>query len=153
MVQSSTSRKDPYPEFKFYFGVEISGVLVAMFTECSGLESEREYETFYEGGANDHPNYRLKYVKYSPLTLKRGIAWDTALWDWYHTGHADGTADRRNITILAFDVAGTKKKSWDVYNAFPTKWTGPNFRSAGTDMAVESIQLAYERFEEHKSGS
>jgi phage tail-like protein len=40
---------DPVPAYMF--GVEIEGQSVGVFTECSGIEMEREVEEYREGGA------------------------------------------------------------------------------------------------------
>ena len=47
-------RVDPYMGFRFL--VEIQGLIVAGFTEVTGLQAETEFEEIKEGGVNDHIN-------------------------------------------------------------------------------------------------
>ena len=67
MAETAT-REDPALSYKFY--IEIQGLYVAEFTECGGLEMEREVEPYAEGGVNDFVHQLPGRVKYSDITLK-----------------------------------------------------------------------------------
>jgi phage tail-like protein len=65
------------------------------FSECSGLNTEMELETYQEGGRNAGPHKLFKYAKYPNLVFKRGVTFNTNLADWYdsvvnHTGSSPG---------------------------------------------------------------
>ena len=76
------------------FRVELDGITVAAFSECSGLASEIdviEYRSGSEGGSiRKLPGLR----KFANIVLKRGITTDRQLWDWYKTV-LDGAVKRK----------------------------------------------------------
>ncbi len=39
-----------------------------------------------------------------------------------------------------------KMKTWDLVNAYPTKWTGPTFNSGNNDITVETLELVHHGF-------
>ncbi len=55
----------------------------------------------------------------------------------------DGKVERRNISIILYNSDLTKKKWWDLENAFPVKWTGPSFASDKADVTVESMEIVH----------
>jgi phage tail-like protein len=91
-------RFDPAPAHIFY--VEISGVVVALFTECSGLSLQREVLPRREGGRNDITHYLPGPVTQEKLTLKRGLSISQELWDWFNEGVNNFAVDRKNISII-----------------------------------------------------
>lgn len=131
------------PVSSFSFGIEIEGVLSGWFSECSGLSMEREVEEYKEGGVNDG-NYKLPgRVKYSNLTLKRGIA-ESELWDWFQSGLYDGKVKRVNLSILLFDFNRKQMRRWNLRDVFPVKWNGPDFKVDGNQVALETVELAHQ---------
>jgi len=80
---------EPAPSYKFY--VEILGVIVGSFTECSGLGGEREIFKYREGGTNDFEWILPGQVTWPNVTLKRGITYSHELWRWFHHGVIDAT--------------------------------------------------------------
>ena len=136
-----TPRKDTAPVFKFH--VEIEGIVVGMFRDCTGLTITREVEKIYEGGRNDYVHILPGRVTYSNLVLKRGISDDRSLWDWYCTGLYNGLITRKNVTIILYNVLGEVVRRWNVVGAFPVKWEGPALNAASNEAAIESLELAH----------
>jgi len=130
------------PVVKFRFSVKIKDAVVGWFTDCSGLTVERETVQHPEGGINDYVHQLPGRVKQSRVTLKRGLA-DNALWDWFEKGLYDGKVERNNITIILYNSDLSKKKQWDLENAYPVKWTGPDFQSDSNQAAVESLEIVH----------
>jgi phage tail-like protein len=137
-------RVDPIVGFRF--GVEIKGVVQGWFTECSGLSIEREVYPHQEGGTNDY-EYKLPgRVKYSNITLKRGIA-DSELWDWFQKGLYDGKVERRDVSIILYSGDRKKAKRWNLTNTYPIKWTGPDFKTEGNQVAIEALEIVHHGLE------
>jgi phage tail-like protein len=130
------------PVVKFRFSVKIKDAVVGWFTDCSGLTVERETLPQSEGGINDYVHQLPGRVKQSRVTLKRGLA-DNALWDWFEKGLYDGKVERNNITIILYNSDRTKKKQWDLENAYPVKWTGPDFQSDSNQATIESLEIVH----------
>ncbi len=131
-----------YPYLNFKFHVEIEGLIVAGFSEASGLQVETESEDYQEGGVNDHVHKLPKISKQSNISLKRGITDSDVLWNW-HQDVVNGKIKRKNGRIILFDFQGNEKWRWTFEEAFPVRWSGPDFRADGSVVAVESLELVH----------
>jgi phage tail-like protein len=59
----------------------------------------------------------------------------------------NGNIQRKNGSVVICDRAGKEVVRWNFTNAWPCKWTGPQLTSEGNDIAIESLELAYETLE------
>jgi phage tail-like protein len=147
-------RPDPYPAFNFY--IEIEGLLVGGFSECSGLQVETEVEEYAEGGLNEYSHHFRGRTTYPPLVLKHGLTMFDDLW-WWQQDVTDGKVRRRNGTIYLLSPLPAKVPLptalastpvpvtwWNFKNAFPVKWTGPEFKADASGVAFESVELVHE---------
>jgi phage tail-like protein len=80
---------------------------------------------------------------YSNITLKWGIVDDTELWEWRQAA-MEGNVERRNGSIVLLNDVGEEKGRWNFREGWPTKWTGASFNATGTDVAVETLEIAHE---------
>jgi phage tail-like protein len=55
-----------------------------------------------------------------------------------------GKVTRKTVTIIAIDEAGGDVATWQVIEAWPTKYTAPNFNATANEVAVDSLELAHE---------
>jgi phage tail-like protein len=132
----------------FQFSVEIEGVSQARFQEVGGVDATTDVVEYREGGDMLGNRKLPGQTKHSNLSLKRGYTDDDTLWRWYEdvmTGRTEKI--RKNISVVQLDMAGQEKFRWNLYRAFPVKYTGPSFNAKGNDLAIESLELAYERIE------
>jgi phage tail-like protein len=134
-------RKDPYSAYHFL--VEIDGITLAGFRECSGLDSTQDAIDYREGNEGLTSRKLPGLVKYSDIILKRGITDDAQLWEWRKKA-IDGKVERKNGSIVLLDQTGAEKKRWNFINAWPTKWTGPALNAASNEMAIETLEFAHE---------
>lgn len=134
-------RKDPFRAYNFL--VEIDGIARASFKECSGLDSTQDPIEYREGGEPLHSRKLPGLVKYSNITLKRGITDDADLWAWRKTA-MEGKVERKNGSIIMLDDTGAEKLRWNFVAGWPTKWTGPTFNASGNEVAIESLEIAHE---------
>jgi phage tail-like protein len=132
----------PYPYTSFRFHVEISGIVVAQVSEVSGLQIETETEAIEEGGENTFVYQLPKRTKFPRIILKRGITDLDEMWKW-HQEVVSGKFQRKNGSIVLMDVAGNEKLRWNFSQAFPVKWSGPDFKAESNTVAFESIELAH----------
>ena len=135
----------------------VSQMLFGAFSECSGLNSNLEVETYQEGGNNASPLKFPKWGKFDNLVLKRGVTPRTSLWDW-HEQVVAGTEPvlRKSGLIIMFDRGGIGDQAetagmtriplgaWYIDNAFPEKVTGPTLDGKSNTIAVESVELAHD---------
>lgn len=134
------TRKDPYASFRFL--VEITGLIAGGFAEVSGLQAETETEEYREGGVNDYIHKLPKVTKHPPLVLKRGLTDSDALWKW-HQEVVAGTIKRKSGCVIMFDEAGNEKWRWTFRDAYPVKWSGPEFKGDSSTLAVETLELVH----------
>ena len=139
----ASSRRDPLSAFNVR--VEIDGIAVAAFTECSGLASETDVITYREG--TDHRVRKLPgLTKYSNVTLKRGLTLDRSLWDW-RRAVANGQVERRNVSIILLDDSRQDVARWNIHEAWPAKWEGPTLKAGASEVAIETLELVHEGLE------
>ena len=132
---------DPFLSSRFW--VEINSVTQGYFTECSGLKAEVEITPLKEGGTVAITHYMMGPTKWGNIVLKRGWVDSNYLWDWF-CKIASGKLDKRPVSIIQFENKGTSASNgyyrWNLTNAFPVKWSGPDWRVDGGGVAVETIQ-------------
>ena len=135
---------DPYQVFNFL--IEIEGLVIGGFSECSGLEVETELFEYREGGLNEYMHNFLGPTKYTPLVLKHGLTSIDGLWNWHQQIVNQGVnqvVKRRNGTIYLLDQQRNQAKVWNFKQAFPYKWTGPELRADSSEVAFESVELVH----------
>jgi phage tail-like protein len=128
-----------------WFELEIQGKPIGYFTEITGLTAEVETLTYSEGGMNEFQHKLPTRVKYPNLVLKRGMTTKADLQKWFQKSHTQ--AERTGIRLSMLDEAGNRIRTWSFVNAFPVKWTGPNFNAAQSSLAVEQIEITHEGIE------
>ena len=145
----TTERTDPFSRFNFL--LEIAGItqdsIVAGFSEVSGLANEPEVIEYREG--NERMNSPRKIpglTRYSNIVLKRGLTTDNSLWNW-RKNLIDGLVDRRSGSIILLDPSRKEVLRWNFYNAWPCKWEGPVLKAKSGEVAIETLEIAYEGFE------
>lgn len=138
-------RKDPYRNYNFV--VEIDGIKQAGFSDCTGFGASTDPIEYSEGGKNTTTLKFPGQTKYPNIVLKRGLTDSRDLYDWYND-ITKGKVRRAHGSIVVYDVDGvTEKVRWNFFNAWPTKWDGPDFSAKGNDIAIETLELAHERIE------
>jgi phage tail-like protein len=146
-LAESGSRKDPIPSFRFT--VSFEDLPPSGFSDCTGLTNETEVQDFREGGLNTHTWKFATRTKQSNLTLKRGIV-NKLLWDWYQD-MVNGKMKFRNATIIVHDPSGSEDVlEFQIKQAFPIKWVGPDLSASQNNLAVESVEFAHQGLERLK---
>jgi phage tail-like protein len=106
-------RRDPYAAFTYL--ISLGTTVIGGFSEVIGLDSG------------------------TSITLKRGAS-GPGLTEWLKAAR-DGGADPRRITITQVDAARRPARMWSLRGALPKKYVGPTLNAAGSDVAMEEIQL------------
>jgi phage tail-like protein len=133
-----------WPLPKFYFSVTgMPGNPV--FQEVSGLETEVQVIEYRAGNSGIFAPIKMPgLAKVGNITMKKGIfVTDQLLWTWFKSITMN-TIARSTIVINLLDQTGTAQYKWQLNNAFPVKLTGTDMKSDGNEVAVESIEVAYE---------
>jgi phage tail-like protein len=141
---ATAQRVDPYSNFRFK--VVLDKIIQAGFAECSGFGSNIEVIEYREGGESATVRKLPGKASYPDITLKWGLADSTELYEW-HRSALDGNVQRKNGSIVLFDDRGEEKVRWNFFNAWPSKYDGPDFNAKGTDIAIDTLTLSCERVE------
>jgi len=115
----------------------------AGFSECRGLEGTLETQDWSEGGRNDAVLRFPTRMTWSNLTLQRGSGLSSDMWDWYFS-YAQGRGKRRNGLIMLVDDDREPVVVWGFKRGLPVKWTGPTLSGSGSEVAIESLEIAHE---------
>jgi phage tail-like protein len=138
-------RNDPYMGFNFL--VEIEGMIVGGFSEVTGLAVETEVEEYREGGLNAYVHKLAGPTRYSAnLVLKRGLTDIETLWSW-HQDVVKGKVKRKNGSIYLLDARRLPAMWWNFADAYPVKWSGPDFRAEQGAVATETVELVHRGIE------
>lgn len=136
-------RKDPYLSNRFQIVLELDGVVEAGFQECSGLVVETEVEERKEGGLNSSVHRFPRGVKFSNLVLKRGLTDSDKLWQWHQEIVGGNVKLAKNLSVVLLDSTGQEKWRWNIDRAFPSKWSGPEFKADGGAVAIEALEIVH----------
>jgi phage tail-like protein len=127
----------------FQFLVEIDGVANARFQEVGGLDATIDVTEYREGGDLLGSRKFPGQTKHSNLSLKRGYTDDATLYTWFEdvmTGRTETI--RRNISVVQIDMAGQEVFRWNLFQAFPVKYTAPAYTAKGNDLSIETLEVA-----------
>ncbi len=113
------------------------------FSEVSGFDASIDVIEYREGDKVQTPMKIPGLKKYGNITLKQGVADKDALYKWMATGF-EKDVNRQTVTITLLDINGEPAASWQVINAWPTKYTAPDFNATASEIAVETLELAHE---------
>jgi phage tail-like protein len=150
-ARQSKAQSGPRANANSRFYVRIDGVANAVFSEVGGLQMETELFEYAEGGNNEYIHRLPGLTKVGNVTLKRGVSSDNELLRWY-SRVVQGVMDLRTVTIAVYGTqqaggyqVGTVQPvvTWELINAFPCKWTGPQLAANGDMVAIETIELAH----------
>jgi len=135
------------PLISFNFLLELDGAIAGYFTECSGIGSENEVIEHKVVDSKGHEVVRkiAGRLKWTDVTLKRGVTSDLQIWQWRETVVKGQMKDaRKHATITMLDREYKPVAKWHFTNCWPSKTTGPNFKSDDNNFGVEEVTLVHE---------
>lgn len=160
-MADKTKETVAYPFTAFNFLVEISvddemnKVCSAAFSECDGLEMSIQPKTIREGGNNGQQIHLTGPVSYGQLSLKRGMTINFDLWDWFEKVQQQGRGGLRaagEVIMLASD-GKTEQVRFLLAGCIPVKMKAPALNAKEGLLAIEEMQIAYERLSIKKPGA
>jgi phage tail-like protein len=143
---------DPVAAVSRAVGIGLS-FLFGSFSEVNGLTAQVETEDYREGGRNVGPHKFMKWGKYSNVVLKRGVTFNTDIWDWYFQVLNGSKAPLRKHGIIMLNERGGPDiplidtlpvAVWFFSNGLPEKLDGPPLKGSGNEIAIESLEIAHE---------
>ena len=132
-----------YPHGKFRYKVEIDGLDAGGFSEVTGFDASIDVMEYREGDMVQTPMKIPGLKKYGNITLRQGLADSMVLYEWIAEG-VNGAVNRKTITITLLDEEEAPAASWQVINAWPMRYTAPDFNAASSEIAIETLEIAHE---------
>jgi len=152
----NTTRFDPYKAFRFlvYFGTSTRPV--AGVSKVSGGFKRSSDVIEYKEGGNAIILKGLGRTKYDPITLERGVTYDTDFQDWADFSQKldKGSPStslknlRREIRIELLNEAGQPVHRFIVHRCWVSEYQAlSDLDAGGTGIALEHIKLENEGWE------
>ncbi|CAH1213494.1 MULTISPECIES: phage tail protein [Paenibacillus] len=134
-------RRDPYRNFRFR--IEVEGIQQAGFSEISGFDASLSVIEYREGNETITPRKLPGLAKYGNISLKWGVTDSMDMYNWMSES-IQGKISRKTVTIIAINEEGGDVATWQVIEAWPSKYSAPSFKGTGNEVAIESLELAHE---------
>lgn len=143
-------RDQPYGNYNFLVDIgDGAEGPQAGFSEVILPAAEIEVIEYRNGNAKESGVIKLPgRQRYDNLVLKRGIIGALNLYQWWNDVRNGNLGARRNVVIhLQNEERSDIVMTWKLFRAWPTKYTGPRLAGKGNDVAIESLEIAFERLE------
>jgi phage tail-like protein len=141
--------KEPRPAS--YFRLTLGGKeSVGVFKEASGFNNETEIVEHKSVDANGRPFTRKVAggVKWSNITLKRGVDESLDIWKWRDTVVKEG-ADKARVDgkIELLDISGSPIATYQFKQGWPVKYTAATLDASTNNVALEELEICHEGFD------
>ncbi len=136
----------PDPYGSHYFMLEIDAVEVGQVLEVGGLKTEAEVFEIEEGGQNGFKHKRVAGSRWENIVLRYATSKNRFLQGWrdQFLRNPLGEGLWKSGSIVMFDNHGDPVRRFHFSRAWPVSWEGPSLDSGGSELAVESLELAHE---------
>jgi phage tail-like protein len=148
--KASNQRRDPFTNHRFI--VEIGGITQASFCEVIIPDSISEIIEQREGTDSEH-NVRKQsgLTTFGNLILKWGLTSSMELYNWRKTVEQGKISiARRNLSVVLIDEEGNEAARWNFINAWPNRYKGPDLNAKGNEIAIETMEIAFESMQRVK---
>ena len=134
-------RVDPFAAFNFV--LDIDGIPVAGFSECTGVMTDTDIIPYRNGNEDITVRKLPGLKKFGDITLKRGLTASLDLWTWRKTV-LDGKTQRKAGTITLLNEARQVALKFHFREGWPSKWEGPGLNAKNNEVAIETLVIAHE---------
>jgi phage tail-like protein len=134
------------PLLGYQFALDIGGKVAGYFSDVGGIGSESEvveHKVVKDG--KDFVQKIPGRLKWNDVTMRRGITDTLDMWEWramVESGELNKA--RTNCSLIMYDRNGEAKAQWDFVNAWPSRISGPEFKSDSNDFGVEELVIVHE---------
>jgi len=138
--------------FAGQFILEVDGEQIGRFTEVRGLHVSVEVEEIQEGGQNHFHHQLPGRMRWPTIVLRRGVTDSDNLFTWFQKTSGDGFAGEGNKltrtsgAITVINDKGERIRAWEIVDAFPIRWQGPEFAASSSEVAEEELEVAHHGF-------
>lgn len=147
-----------YPLTKMNFVVTVDTISgTAAFSEVTGIESTVDVIEFRQGNSGSLAPVKIPgLVKHGNVTLKMGYILSSPFKTWVMecVSETRGQIPRQDVTIELIDInpgapnaivtSVQGARQWTLKNAWVTKYNAPDLDAKNSDVAIETVEIAYE---------
>ncbi|NHN24069.1 phage tail protein [Flavobacterium jejuense] len=120
------------------------------FQRVSGISTEVQLETINEGGENLHAHRLPSRMSYNNLVLERGYiasAIPSPLNIEFNAAFSFYKFNPSDVLITLFNESSVPIGGWLFKKAYPVKWSVSDLDAQSNSVAVDTMELAYTRFQ------
>ena len=118
-----------------------------IFQRVSGLGQSVVTTPLAEGGQNSYTQQLPTKVQHENLVLERGMFIKSPLGAEIIESIDLFKFKLSNVLIILLDHANEPLIGWQLYNAFPVKWSLSTLDATQNSVVIETMTLAYQRIE------
>jgi phage tail-like protein len=149
-----------YPLTKMNFLVYVPDLAegsMAAFSEVTGIEASVDVVEFRQGNAHSLAPVKIPgLVKHGNISLKMGYTVNNNFKKWIQdcVSETRGAIPRKTVTIELLNIQDNTPNSsytsvtgsitWILKEAWVTKYSGPDLNASASEVAIETVELAYE---------
>ncbi len=158
----NTNKGLEYPVTKMNFLISVADVAngTAAFSQVTGIDATVDVIEFRQGNSNSLATVKIPgLVKHGNVTLRFGYTHDSGFKGWLTECLSESRkkTPRHNVSIELIDIRGgapngdkpqaeaaSNPIKWVLTNAWVCKYNGPELDAKTSDVAIESVEIAYE---------
>lgn len=139
------ARRPEDPLAGFNFLLESGGLLRAGFSEITGLNSESDVIDYRNGDEDINVRKISGLKKFGMVTLKSGVlaSADQDMLAWRQSVE-NGDIQRQDISIVLMDERREEQVRYNLRNAWPSKWVGPDLKAGANEIAIQQLEICHE---------
>lgn len=128
-----------------YFKAEVDGASLGDWDSISGFGIKIAMESRESGGVGNAMAQLPGRFSFTNIQLKRAVCGETKdVMKWLNKFAQ--SARPCTAVISSLDADGKVIYTWNLDGVVPAAWTGPTFDVASTQLATETLELAYKGF-------
>ena len=161
MPEIKNSLQQEYPWTKMHFLITVPGLsgATAAFSEATGMEATIDVIEFRQGNSASFSPVKVPgLVKHGNVTLKYGYTESNDFRNWASQCVSDtrGIAmSRQDVYIELLDAgngltaapASNTSNQYILKDAWVCKYTAPDLNALQSEIAIETLEIAFERLE------
>lgn len=132
------------PALSLTYKCTIDGFIpLGTWSKIEGLGYSYQVTEYREGGVNSYIHKIVGPVRYENVRLSRPVDSDSEMVGLWLASNLIKIVPQ-TMSIEALDSQGKSVTQWNLVNVVPVKWTGPSLDVNGNQIAMETLELAYD---------
>ena len=132
------------PALSLFYSCTLDGVIpLGTWTKIESLGFKFNVTEYREGGVNGYMRKFIGPVSYENLKLSRPLDESSLLVAaWLAATFVKVVP--QTMSISALDSEGNEVTQWNFSGVVPVRWSGPTLDINGNQVAIETLELAYD---------